>query len=384
MADERRASRWTQRIKSCRSSFLKDTMKKKTKDILTKTKKKKRRISKSNSLSSGSTLLNLACTDTPYAGFLKGKYHYIVGDSASGKTFLSLTCLAEAVANKHFKDYRFIFDNAEDGALMDIERFFGKGVAERIEPPAHEDGAPVASTTIEEFFYHVDDAFKEGTPFIYILDSMDSLSSKDEQAKFTSTKEAFRKGKETTGSYGDGKAKKNSTNVRRLLTPLRESGSILIIISQTRDNIGGSMFSGKTRAGGHALRFYASIEWWSAIKETKKKTIRKKNRQIGIDCKISIKKNRFTGKLSQVTIPIYHSFGIDDVGSCVNYLIGEEHWKKKGTLFVAKEWDFSGSREQIIKHIEENSLENEMRTIVGSVWNEIQEACAVKRKKRYE
>jgi len=156
-----------------------------------KSKKKKNTISKKDFLSTGSTLLNLACTNNPRGGFIKGTYVFFVGDSSSGKTWLSLGCLAEASINKHFKDYRLIYDNGENGALMDLSYYFGDAVAERLEPPRYsDDGDEMFSSKIEEFYYNVDDAVKEGKPFIYILDSMDSLSSKDEADKFNESKNA--------------------------------------------------------------------------------------------------------------------------------------------------------------------------------------------------
>src|SRR2546423_5801296 len=82
-------------------------------------------FSREGALSSGSTLLNLACTDHPDLGFFKGAYYYLVGDSVSGKTWLSLSCFAEACCNDAFHDYRLIFDDVEGGALMDIRRYFG-------------------------------------------------------------------------------------------------------------------------------------------------------------------------------------------------------------------------------------------------------------------
>jgi len=173
------------------------------------------------------------------------------------------------------------------------------------------------SHSIEEFYYHIDDALEQKKPFIYILDSMDSLSSKAEKDKFDETKMAYRKGKEVAGSYGDGKAKKNSTSLRQLLAPLQKTGSILIIINQTRDNLGFG-FGKKTRSGGRALRFYATIELWSSVKRKLSRTIKGKKRQLGVECSIQIKKNRITGRERTLTLPIYHSFGIDDVGSCVN------------------------------------------------------------------
>ncbi len=346
-------------------------------------KKKRKKLTAKDFLSTGSTLLNLACTGKPYCGFAKGKYYYIVGDSTSGKTFISLTCLAEASINANFDGYRFIYDNAEDGAMMNIKRFFGKEVAKRMEAPAFHKEGPVYSSTIEDFYYHVDDALNKGKPFIYILDSMDSLSSEAEKDKFDETKKAHRKGKQVTGSYGDGKAKKNSANVRRLLTPLRHSDSILIIISQTRDSLGFG-FEKKTRSGGHSLRFYACTEFWCSVKNQIKKIVKGKNRQLGIECLIKFKKNRFQGKLMELVIPIYHSFGIDDIGSCVDYLIEEGHWKVQGNTITASELDFKGTKNKLISYVETKELEKDLRDIVADVWNEIEVACEVKRKRRYE
>lgn len=344
-------------------------------------------------LSTGSTLLNLACSGRPMGGFSKGRYFLLVGDSASGKTWLALSCLAEASINPAFGNYRFIYDNGEDGALMDIRHFFGKGVSKRLEPPAwaevanEQNDEPLYSDTIEDFYYNIDDALQDGRPFIYILDSMDSLSSEAEIKKFDETKKAHRRGKETTGSYGDGKAKKNSSGIRQLLTPLRKSGSILLVLNQTRDNPAAGMFqSTKTRAGGHALRFYAAVEFWSSIGGHLKKEVRGVKREIGIKCFIRVKKNRFTGKLRQVEIPIYHSYGIDDIGSCVDYLTSKEtkHWKKKKNTIKAHDFDLECSRKKLIEYIQEHKLEPDLQEIVGEVWDEIEKECALDRKRRYD
>ena len=76
------------------------------------------KVSRRDLLSTGSTLLNLACSENPFGGFLKGKYYLLVGDSDSGKTFLSMSCFAEAMIQKPFKNYRLIYDYVEDGMLM--------------------------------------------------------------------------------------------------------------------------------------------------------------------------------------------------------------------------------------------------------------------------
>lgn len=352
------------------------------KNMLKKRKKKKKRTGK-DYVSTGSTVLNLACTGKPTRGFAKGHYYFIVGDSISGKTFLSLTCLAEASINSNFDKYRFIYDNAEDGAMMDVKKFFGIGVWKRMEPPSRK--KPFFSETVEDFYFHLDDAVKDGRPFIYILDSMDSISSRAEQSKFDKTKRAVRADKDTPGSMVDGKAKVNSGMLRQFIRPLGRSGSILIIINQTRDNLGFG-FKKKTRSGGHALRFYATIEMWSSVKSKIKKTVRGKPRQLGTLCKIKIKKNRIQGKERTIYIPIYHSFGIDDIGSCVDYLLEEGHWKAigKSKKIEAEDFDITLKREALIQYIEEEGLEKDLRLLVSEVWDEIEEACKIKRKRRYE
>lgn len=330
-------------------------------------------------LSTGSTLLNLACSGKPNYGFIKGLYYFIVGDAASGKTFLSLTCLAEAAKNPNFDDYRFIYDGSEGGALMNIEKFFGNKVAERMETPSKKQW----SSTIEEFYYHLDKAIKDSRPFIYILDSMDSLSSQEEKSKFEENQKAYEKGKAATGSYGDGKAKKNAAHLRQFLTPLRKSKSILIIINQTRDNLGFG-FKKKTRSGGHALEFYSTIQMWSSIKQKIRKTVMGKPRQVGIICEIKIDRTRIAGKERTVCTPIYHSYGFDDIGACVDYLVDEKHWTENKGLIKAKEFKIKAKRDKIIRYIEKKGMEKDLQMIVGDVWNLIEQACTTKRKKRYE
>lgn len=336
-------------------------------------------------LSTGSTLLNLACSGQPYVGFLPGSFYHVVGDSASGKTFLVLTCMAEAGINKHYKDYRLIFDNAENGALMDMNRFFGPHVAKNLEPPAGNRNNPIYSSTVEEFYYHIDDAVKEGRPFIYVLDSMDALTSSEEEGKFDEKKAAHLKGKETTGSYNTSKPKVNSAYLRRTNNKLREMGSILIVIAQTRDNIGfGSQYTPKTRSGGHAQTFYASLELWSKQRGHIKTSYKGKDREQGIYCEVRVKKNRLSGRDRTIVIPIYHSYGIDDIGSCVDYLVEEKFWKMTDKIIKAKDFYlFELGREEIIQAIMKEDGGRGVREAVADAWAEIEKNIEVDRLPRY-
>lgn len=331
---------------------------------------------KSDYLSTGSTLLNLALTGRWYGGFIKGTYILFVGDTDSGKSFLCMTCLAEASINPDFDDYRFLYINKERGVLMDIEGFFGQAVAERLEMTYCEN--------LEEMYFFLDDVLKDKRPFICIVDSIDSMSTEYEGKKFEERKRASRKGTKAKGDYGDGKAQMHSRNIRRVLSGLEKTGSIIVFINQSRDNIDAGPFSSKdTHSGGRAISFYATMKIWSKKIQTLTREYKDKKRQIGIRSEVKVVRTRSTGQQHAVEFPIFHSFGIDDLGGCIDYLIDEKHWSKTSGSIKAPEFDFEGSRKKLIRLIEENNYEDDLRMIVAGVWKDIQEACKVQRKKRY-
>lgn len=344
-------------------------------------------------VSTGSTLLDLAISGRAGCGYLKGHYYHIVGDSSSGKTWFSVSCLAEAANNPMFDDYRLVHDCPEDGAQMDILTYFGSKAASRIEPPRRDKaGEAVHSGTVEDFYFNLDDAL-DGKPCIYVLDSMDALDALADVKKFEKTKKTARRRenrkpgaevKEDTGSYGTEKAKLNSTRLRLAVNKLKKTGSILIIISQTRDKIGGFGFDKKTLSGGRALKFYATLQLWLSVAEPLKKPVRGKMRSIGAVSLIQTKKNRITGRDRKVKVPFYHSIGIDDAGGCVDYLLEEEHWKKGSKGISAPEFAFHGTREELVAEVQNSDSEPELRKLVAGVWQGIEKQLAVIRRPRYE
>lgn len=349
-------------------------------------KKEKKTKESSGLLSTGSTLLNLALSGKRNGGLLPGHFYLLVGDSMAGKTWLLKTIMAESCKNPFYKDYRLIFDNPERGSLMDHVKFFGKEMASKLEDPSKKG----CSKTSEEFYDNVDDAVREGKPFFYGLDSEDALQP-ESALKLASKNKNKRKQasggseQEIKGSYGTEKAKINSTGLRSAHNGLEDTKSILIIIKQSRDNIGpGAMFNPKTRSGGRALTFYAAVELWFSIKGKIRKTVKGKPRVIGTLLKIHVKKNRVSGLDRIIEIPFYPSVGLDDTGSMIDFLIEESHWTGgKGDSVVAPEFDFSGKREKLIEIIEEGNKEPELRKLTEATWKELELAIAVKRKSRY-
>lgn len=360
------------------------------------TAKPKLQVRSEDLLSSGSTLLNLATTGSIRGAFPKGTYSHFVGDSQSGKTLLCYNTLAEASVNPAFDNYRLIYDNPERRAFWDMESLWGPKLASRIEPPSGTRDDPVYSRTVQDFYFFLYDSFvwldngrvdvAKSRPFVWIADSMASLDDVAKWDKFETNRGLAAAGKDLEGSYGMGKAKFNSDNILWVVNALADTGSILIVINQTRDRIPKSMFDmgpKQTVAGGHGLKFYATFEMWSCVAGVITKTVNGIKRNIGMDCEVSVKKNSVNGKQRTATIPVYNSIGVDDLGGCVAYLIEEKHWKKDKATLTAPEFGHEGPVEKLIALIEENELEEELRRLVQRVWNDVEASCTVERKPRY-
>ena len=350
------------------------------------------RVSPEMYLSSGITMLNLATTNHPDCFVERGTYILFVGQSGAGKSYVATQLLAEAANNPLFDDYELIYDDVEHGQFFDIPRMFGNKLAHRLRAP-HEDesGMPIYSSTVEDFFFSVDDFQNAHKPFIYVLDSMDSLTSSVADTKFVENKEQRRKdlekGKEVsslTQGYGDGKAKQISGNLRRVVSRLRDTGSILIILSQVRDNITG-MGARYTRSGGQALKFFAHGEFWFYTEGDLKRVVDKKERKYGQMTRVSIQKNRITGIKNDIRFPILLGAGISDPDSCIDWLIEEGQIIKplrSNGLYEFPARNIKLNRTDLIRSMEDNF--EPYKCEIVKTWNNILQAVSCVRKRKYE
>ena len=329
----------------------------------------------------GSTLLNLALSDKWDGGWPAGKIANLIGDSSSGKTFLALTAFAEMARDKQFENHLLIFDDVEAASEFDMKSLFGARTAKRIQAPPHAKEL-AGSDTIQDFEVNIHLALDNGSPFLYILDSFDALTSEEEQDKTDKRVQAAIKGKAMeTGSYGMEKAKKSGEILRKVKSRLSNNGSTLVIISQTRDNINPMSFTKKTRSGGKALKFYSTHELWTAVGGT----IKRKDVPVGVLCKIKVTKNKLTGKVREVTVPIYYDYGLDDIESCVDWLVNNKHWTIQGRTIDASNV-FPGVRatkEKLIALVESEGREKELSRFVGECWNQFEDSLKTNRKRRY-
>jgi RecA/RadA recombinase len=332
-------------------------------------------------LSLGCPLLNLAVSGDWRKGMIAGTYCFYVGDSSSGKTLATLSMLAEAANDPNFDEYELWHINGEVGSFFDFEVFFGSKAAKRIQVMTPSNGQPML---LEKVYDFLDKKLSEGKKIVAVLDSMDSFSTESREELIQENAKRREQGKDTQGSYGDGKAKLNSERLPRLVQGIEQSGSIVVSISQTRDNIGGGPYApAKTRSGGHAIKFYASLEIWTSPGKVITKEYKGKDRTIGIKPVFRIKKNRINGKERTVTIPILPDFGIDALGAAVDYLIEENAWTVSGGRIVSDLYDKSYHREVLVSKIEEDNRETELFDKMQAVWDDIENAIRIERKKRY-
>ncbi len=328
----------------------------------------------------GITTFNLACSDSHIGGPQTGKIINLIGDSSSGKTMVAFTIGAEMVLDKRFEDYRIIYDDVEAALEFDVSKLFGDSLKNRIEPPLKdENNNPVSSETILHFHDNILSAIEKKKPFIYILDSLDALDETGDQKKLKEVRKSVKAGTEIKGSYGMGKAKGMSQLLRNICREIEKTNSILIIISQTRDNTDAMSFVKNTRSGGRALKFYCTHEiWLNALKPIKSKELK-----IGNNVKGKITKNKITGKEREFFFPIYYDYGIDDIQSNINFLIEMKYWKKNKLKIDAEDFEIEAPMAKLIREIEDQNLEKKLKRLVGKVWKKREDSVKVDRKRKY-
>ncbi|MDD5038116.1 MAG: hypothetical protein PHN78_02220 [Dehalococcoidales bacterium] len=333
----------------------------------------------------GSALLNLALSDRHDGGYLTGKIVNVIGDSSSGKTFLCLTTLAETAHNPAFDDYLLIYDDAEAASEFNIEKLFGNKTAERILPPSLDPEEPGHSHTMMDFQSNIRRLLKGNKPFIYIQDSFDALTTDEELKHAADLQKAHDSGKEAKGTYGMEKAKQASVLLRLIAADIKRTKSLVIIISQVRTNIDPMSFQRKTRAGGKALTFYCAYEEWLAVAQKLSIKINDKNRNTGVVSHIKITKNKANGKLRELSLKILYSYGVDDINSCVDFLIEEGTWTKNGTGHITSEGlGYQPMRQdKLVSFIEQEDKVAKLHAICQATWLDIEQQLISKRPPKY-
>jgi len=232
----------------------------------------------------------------------------IVGDNSTGKTLLAIELTANFA--RAFPQGAIKYAEAEEA----FDHSYGRCVglpSSRVEflSSPHEHGVML----VEDVYKWLDEAAdwcnKKKQPLLFILDSLDAVSSRQEMARDIND-----------DSYGTERAKKVGEAVRKVNAKASKAGVTIVIISQTRAKIGVTFGATKTRSGGAALDFYASqIVWLSEIKLLKK-TIRKIERPVGKVIRIRVRKNKAGLPNRELELPLIYGYGIDDMMAHAEFL----------------------------------------------------------------
>jgi RecA/RadA recombinase len=348
-------------------------------------------------LSTGSTLWNLALSDNIDGGWSLGTIHRFIGGPASGKTFAVWSAFAEALHTPFFDDYdlhyrdierafkiaSFLFSKDPDKVNRILTRLVDAKEKNILATP---DGVP---ETIQDWRLDMDHIYKKNKPFICALDTLDALDSLEERARIGKANLAIeneRKSKE--GGFRTEKAVHAGVILRTAASKVAENDSILIVVSQTRDNVGVMFGSKETTSGGNAPEFYATTSTWLHVK----RAIKKKDTQVGVEVRVQVKKNKQTGKVREVEFPILVDYGINDIQSMVSWMVREEFWGGSKELSESSKIDTGGdfkpdnmAMEKLVFHIaSDRQRVRALKQIVGESWAMIEKEIATKLPPKYE
>lgn len=252
---------------------------------------------------SGCTLLDCQLG----GGWPLGRVVNIVGDRSVGKTLLAI----EAAAN-FAQQYEGTTFYREAEAAFDESYAAGLGMPlDRVDfgPSGTDTVWDTIEAVIEDLDKCCKKAIKAGTPGLYVIDSLDALSSDAELERAADAK-----------GYNLEKQKRLGELFRKRVRLVRQAEICLMFISQVRDRIGVFFGRNYTRTGGKALDFYASIILYLSHMKTLTRTISGVKRATAVRIKAQCDKNKIVARSQEVEFNLRFGYGVDDFEACLEWL----------------------------------------------------------------
>jgi recombination protein RecA len=238
-------------------------------------------------------------------GWVERQHINVIGDNSTGKSLLAIEA-AENFMRKHGKKARVRYRERERRFNIDYAKALGIDV-DKIDFGDPEEPWRTAEDMYEEVDYRCGKAADNDYETLFIVDSLDAISSRAELAR-----------KIDEGSYGMEKAKIMSTFFRTLTDPMAEARITMFFISQTRDKIGATFGKKYTRSSGKALDFYCSQIVYLAHIENVWRELRGIKKPVGDHIRAKMDKCSVGLPFRQTDFNIMFGFGIDDLTNCMD------------------------------------------------------------------
>jgi recombination protein RecA len=287
-------------------------------------------------ISTGSLGLDLALG---IGGIPKGRIVEVYGPESSGKTTLSLHCIAEAQKGGGM------------AAFIDAEHAFDKAYAEKL-------GIDIENLLIsqpdngEQALEIAEHLIRSGTIDIIVIDSVAALVPRSE----------------LEGDMGDSKmglqARLMSQALRKLTGVISKTGCSCIFINQLREKIGVIFGNPETTTGGNALKFYASVR----LDIRRISQIKDSNGEVfGNRTKVKVVKNKVAPPFKVVEFDIIYGEGISKVGEIIDLGVALGTIQKSGSWFSYEGNNLAQGRDAVKTLLQDNpelldTLENQIRT----------------------